>query len=137
VRAVLDSNVIVAALISPGGSPARVLRAWIDGAFDLIVSPLLLDELERVLAYPRLRPQITRDEAAGVVDWLRREAVLLPDPDGLPPLRSPDPGDDYLIVLAAQADAFLVTGDSDLLDLSDRIPVMTPARFLDHLDTAG
>lgn len=60
-RAVLEINVIVSALLSPTGSPARILRAWTDGAFDLIVSPMLLDGLARVLAYPKLRPHITTD----------------------------------------------------------------------------
>jgi predicted nucleic acid-binding protein len=54
-HAILDANVLIAALLSPRGSPARLLRAWMNGAFELIVSPGLLAELERALAYPKLR----------------------------------------------------------------------------------
>lgn len=132
-RAVLEINVIVSALLSPTGSPARILRAWTDGAFDLIVSPMLLDGLARVLAYPKLRPHITTDEAAGIVEWLRREATLLSDPSDTPPIRSTDSADDHLIALAANASAFLVTGDSDLLDLAGRSPVLAPRAFLERL----
>jgi predicted nucleic acid-binding protein len=48
-RVVLDCNVFVSALLSPSGSPAQVLDRWADGDFDVIVSPLLFAELERVL----------------------------------------------------------------------------------------
>lgn len=136
-RAVLDTNVIVSALLAPTGSPAGLLRAWTEGAFDLVASPMLFDELERVLAYPKLRRHVTTDEAADVVGWLRREAILLPDPADPPAIRSVDEADDYLIALAATASAFLVTGDSDLLDLAGRIPVLAPAAFLELLGTDG
>lgn len=59
-RAVLDPNVLVSAVLSPRGAPADVLRAWHDGRFELVVSPHLLDGLERVLAYPKLRPSLPR-----------------------------------------------------------------------------
>jgi predicted nucleic acid-binding protein len=50
VRAVLDTNVLISAFLSPQAAPARAIRAWLDGRFELIVSPLLLAELERALA---------------------------------------------------------------------------------------
>jgi predicted nucleic acid-binding protein len=54
-RAVLDLKVLISAVLSRGGAPARVLEAWISGRFELLVSPLLLAELERALACPKLR----------------------------------------------------------------------------------
>ncbi|MCA1705276.1 MAG: PIN domain-containing protein, partial [Actinobacteria bacterium] len=51
-RAVLDPNVIISAVLSPGGAPARVMTAWLEGRYELVVSPLLLEELERALSYP-------------------------------------------------------------------------------------
>ena len=99
-RAILDPNVIISALLSRDGTPARVLRAWLEGRFDLIVSPLLLDELERALAYPKLAERIKAEEATALIDWLRREAILVEDPAARPTSRSEDPGDDYLLALA-------------------------------------
>jgi predicted nucleic acid-binding protein len=55
VRAVLDPNVLISALISPAGAPREIVTAWTHGSFDLIASPLLLDELHDVLARPRFR----------------------------------------------------------------------------------
>lgn len=129
-RAVLDPNVIISALLSPDGSPARALREWQHGGFELVVSPLLLAELERALAYPKLRRRIPPEETGAVVEWLVRAATVAPDPDGPPPLRSPDPGDDYLIALAAAQSALLVSGDDHLLGLGARLPVYSPGEFL-------
>jgi uncharacterized protein len=114
VRAVLDPNVLISALLSRCGTPARVLRAWLDGAFELIVSDLLRTELERALAYPKPRERAEASEAIEFIELLRRGARTHDDPDGLPSARSPDPGDDYLIALAESAQAMIVSGDRHL-----------------------
>lgn len=129
-RAILDPNVIISALLSRDGTPAKVLRAWLEGRFDLIVTPLLLEELERALAYPKLATHIHGDEAAALIDWLRREALLIRDPEEGPTVRSEDPGDDYLIALVETERAALISGDRHLLALSSELPVLTPREFL-------
>ena len=129
-RAVVDPNVHISALLAPRGAPAAVLRAWTDGGFEVIVSPLLLAELERTLAYPKLRKRIATEDAVQVVEWLRRSATVVEDPEGPPQLRSPDPGDDYLLALAATARAAIVTGDRHLLSLDATLPIYPPAEFL-------
>lgn len=133
-RAVLDPNVIISALLAPAGVPAAVLRAWSSGSFELLVSPLLLAELERALAYPKLRKRIHESEAIGVVKWLRRHATAVPDPEGPPPRASEDPGDDYLIALAAHERTALVSGDRHLLALANELPIYAPADFLALLE---
>lgn len=135
-RAVLDPNVLIAAALSPNGSPARVLRAWLDGAFELVISALLFGELERALGYPKLRKRITGEEARALVALLRDEADLRPDPTDAPPVRSADPGDDYLIALAAANQAIIVSGDRHLLVLADQLPVQSPIAFLAAIDQA-
>ena len=129
-RAILDPNVIISALLSRDGTPARVFRAWLEGRFDLIVSPLLLEELERALAYPKLAERISAEESAAMIEWLRREAILVNDPSGAPTSRSEDPGDDYLLALAEAERAALVSGDRHLLALSSELPVLTAREFL-------
>ena len=132
-RAVLDTNVIISAVLSPGGPPARVLRLWLEGACELVCSPLLIAELERALAYPKLRERIRHEEGAELIDLLGRGALMLDDPVAPPEVLSPDPGDDFLIALAAESKAAIVSGDRHLLGLSHRIPVYTPSEFLDLL----
>jgi putative PIN family toxin of toxin-antitoxin system len=133
-RAVLDVNVIVSGVLSPTGTPAQLLRAWQQGQFELVASPGLLAELERTLAYPKLRERIPRDDAKRLLEWIGSSATMTEDPDDAPPIHSPDPGDDYLIALAAAVSAVLVSGDGHLLDLETDLPIESPARFLERLD---
>lgn len=133
-RAVLDPNVIVSALLSPQGAPARIVREWLDGGYELVVSPLLLAELERVLAYPKLRERVAEAESQELLDLLRRGGELQADPADELPARSPDPGDDYLIALAAAAGAVIVSGDGHLLGLAKYLPVYSPAQFLEVIE---
>jgi uncharacterized protein len=131
---VLDPNVIISALLSPDGAPARALTAWLRGEFELVVSPLLLEELGRALSYPKLRRRIMEQEADQVIRWLQGSAVVATDPTSPPPVRSPDPSDDYLIALAEAERAVLVSGDQHLLGLAGALPVFAPADFLRLLE---
>lgn len=135
-RVVIDSNVLISARLSPHGAPGRLLAAWLDGCFELIVSPTLLAEMAGVLERPKFRRWLTVDEARKFVRTLGASATLIDDPprqwQGLR-----DPNDAYLLTLAraAQAD-YLVSGDGDLTSLDDpRTPVIAPADFLASLDT--
>ena len=134
-RAVLDTNVLISALLSPQGTPARLLVAWLEGHFELIVSPKLLAALERALAYPKLRSRVPADEAREFIGFLSDQATMAPDPPPHPLLRASDPGDDYLLALAAAQSAMLVSGDSHVLELSADLPVQSPRAFLEHLLT--
>jgi hypothetical protein len=133
VRAVLDANVLISAILSPRGTPARLVLAWQAGAFDLVASPLLLAEVRRALAYPKLERLVPSADADAFVAWLGGAAELADDPAGPPPVRSDDPGDGYLIALAATERALLVSGDVHLTSLAPRVPVRTPAEFLADL----
>ncbi len=129
-RAVLDPGVLVSALITPTGAPAKLLLAAREGSFDLIASPLLLEELAAVLKREKFRRYADLAVVAAYLALIRREAQLAPDPDGPPPIRCADSNDDYLIALAHSQNAALISGDRDLLELAGKIPVFTPAEFL-------
>lgn len=135
-RAVLDVNVLISALLSTDGAPARILVAWLNGAFELVVSPLLIEELRRALAYPKIRRRIPVADGERFISIILEGAIRTPDPEGGPPLRSADPDDDYLIAVAVSAGAILVSGDGHLLELADRGPIQTPAEFADLIARA-
>lgn len=107
---------------------------WLAGEFELVVSERLLAEVTRALAYPKLRQRIPDEDAKAFVELLRGTATRADDPAG-PARRSRDPGDDYLVALAAECAAVLVTGDQDLLALADA-PIRSPAAFLATLASA-
>jgi putative PIN family toxin of toxin-antitoxin system len=133
VRAVLDPNVLISAVLSRTGAPAQLLARWLAGGFDLVVSPALLEELARALAYPKLSARIAPADAAAYVSLLRDRAEIAADPPNRP-ARSADPGDDYLIALAATQHAVLVSGDRHLLALAAELPVVSAREFLERLE---
>jgi uncharacterized protein len=132
VRAVLDPNILIAALLSPGGAPAELVSRWLAGEFELVVSETLLAELERAFGYPKLSKRVSAEDAALFITVLRQTSHIAIDPSQ-PPRRSPDPGDDYLPALAEQERAVLVSGDRHLLDLADKFPILTARAFLERL----
>jgi putative PIN family toxin of toxin-antitoxin system len=133
VRVVLDPNVHVSALLAPSGTPAQLILRWFAGDFELVVSEKVLEELERVLGYPKIRSRIAREDAAEFVTLLRDTAVVVTDPPDPRP-RSEDAGDDYLLALAESAEALLVSGDQHLLALANRFPVLTPRELVGTLE---
>jgi putative PIN family toxin of toxin-antitoxin system len=136
-RVVLDPGVLISALITPSGTSARLLLEARAGALEAIVSPLLLEELERVLARKKFRRYVDLDAAREYIALLRRESICAPDPPGPPPVRCPDPGDDYLISLASSQNAIIVSGDRHLLELGNGAPILTPADLLAAISGAG
>lgn len=110
-----------------------MLSAWLEGRFEIIASPGLIDELKRALAYPKLRKRIPEPDAAALVRLIEGGSVMREDPDNPPPI-SKDPGDDYLIALAAGSEAVLISGDRDLLELAPDLPVFSAKKFLEWLE---
>ena len=135
-RAVLDTNVLISALISPSGASAQLLIELRSGGFELIVSPLLLAELREVLSRPKFRRYVAEAEIDAYAELIRREGLVVEDPLPSSEPVGVDPDDEYLIDLAraGQVDA-LVTGDVHLLDLRDVLPMRTPREFIDSLAT--
>jgi uncharacterized protein len=136
VRAVVDVNVLISAVLSARGPSAEILRSTRDGEFELIVSELLIAELDRALAHPKIRKRIPSEKATAYLSWVRGHGALADDPVEPPPMRSPDPDDDYLLALAVSRRAFLVTGDQHLLGIRADLPILTPAQFLLELHSA-
>lgn len=132
-RIVADPNVWVSALISPSGAPAGVLRAVLSDEVVAVATPHLLDELRAVLERDKFRRWVSLADARAYVAALAQKVDLWSDvgPAAKPITR--DPGDDYLAVLAADAQATIVTGDDDLLDADLDPPAMTPRQFLNWL----
>jgi putative PIN family toxin of toxin-antitoxin system len=134
VRAVLDANVLVSALISRVGAPARLLELWIEGEVELVVCKTLLDEVQRTLNRPKISSRVASEDAVRFVRLLGELGEVVGDPEGPPPFHSDDPGDDYLLALAARERTPLVSGDAHVLALSDRLPISSPRAFLEQLE---
>ncbi len=134
-RIVFDTNVFVAAVTSREGVSARLLLAARAGRFQLVVSPVLLDELSDVLDRPKFRRYLSIEDAHRFVDAIREVVVVVDDPpEGDDPITD-DPDDDFLVLLAEAASAaVLVSGDPDLTTVQrPGLVVMTPRAFLEAL----
>ena len=113
----VDTDILVSALLSGTSLPARLIALWRQGGFDLLTSAEQLDELTRVTRYPKIRMRLAPALAGRLVNDLRAVALLVTN---LPTVTvCPDPHDDYLLATAqAGAADYLVTGDKrDLLAL--------------------
>ena len=138
IRAVLDANVLVSSLISPAGPPGQILDAWLEGRFRLFVSAPILEELRRILQYPRIRDRLGEGQITTLLEHLASEAELTKGELELDVLTR-DPSDNAYLACAveAQADA-LVTGISDhFAEAGGRyqgVSILSPRRFLELLE---
>ena len=110
-RVVLDTNILLSALMMRAGTTDAIVRAWRSGTFTLLSCEQQVEELRDCFARPRLVPErIRRNEAGRLINHMRRFAVFYAR---LPTvMRSPDPDDDFLLALAEAGKAdYLVTGD--------------------------
>ena len=136
-RVVLDTNIVLSALVFGGGNSARVRRAWQAGAFTPLVSTATAQELVCVLAYPKFRLNAA-DQEELLADYLPyTTTVRIPDPPPTAP-ECRDPFDVMFLHLAVAGKAkVLVTGDHDLLALAGQtqFTILTLDAFVASLET--
>ena len=109
-RVILDTNVLVAVLIAPGGPPHQLFEAFLADRFALVTSDVQIEEFSRVTRYPAIRSRIHPAQAGRMLNAVRSLSVVL---EVLPVVVvSRDPHDDYLFAMAQASEAdYLVTGD--------------------------
>lgn len=139
IRAVLDANIYVSALIRPQGPPGRILRRLVENqAFQLIGSNAIFDEVRRSVNYPRVRRYLAL-RTEGIDRWIVAIALIAEPTEGRLKLRAveKDPDDDKYLVAALEGHAeYLVSGDSDLLELRDYkgVTIVTAREFLSVIE---
>jgi uncharacterized protein len=134
-RVVLDTNVLVSALIAPGGYPAAIYDAWEDGRFTLLTCAEHLAEVRATLQKPRIAVLIAPYRAGRLINQIKKLAANIAH---LPDVRrSADPDDDFLLALAEAGEAdCLVTGDkSGLLALRKHkgTQIVTARQFTERI----
>ena len=139
-RLVLDTNIVVSALIW-SGTPYKLLQAATDGGVELFSSPMLLAELNRVLAREHLSSRLAKqassaEQAIGFYGELAISVSPLVTPRAVPR----DADDDHVIAAALAAGADLVvSGDADLLSLGsfEGIAIVTASAALARIESSG
>lgn len=138
-RVILDTNVLLSGIISPRGTPARLIEAWLDRRFMLVSHEEQLAELRDVSRRPKIRALVTPAAIGRTVNQITRIADM---PEKLPSVeRSRDPRDDFLLALCEAGDVdWLVTGDkADLLMLHrhGRARIVAAAALAKTLDRSA
>jgi hypothetical protein len=133
IRAVLDTNVLISALLF-SGPPSRLVAAWQASRFQPVLSRPILDEYLRVLAYPKFH--LSAEEIRGLLDeeLLPFVETVRDIPQKVRVGRDPDDAK-FLECALATAAPFVVSGDADLLDLHrvGSVQIVTVAAFLKYL----
>jgi len=131
---VLDTNLIISALLSPQGPPAKIVNLWEEGKFDVAVSDPLLDELERALGYERINKYFRgTDFNRGTFIMHLRETAILVKPQIRLEVIAEDPDDNKILECAvASGSSYIISGDQHLLDIKEHqgIQVLSPAGFV-------
>ena len=131
-RVVLDTGILIAALITADTSPDQVYQAWRKKRFTLVTSGWQLEEFRRASRYERVKKFLKPTEAGNLVNGLKRHATVLkelPDVD-----LSRDPQDNPVLAMAIAGEAdYLVTGDRRGLLSLKRVGttrIVTAAEFM-------
>lgn len=131
-RVVLDTNVLLSALISPHGAPDTIYRAWRAARFEVLTSTTQLAELRRASRYKKFQAVLQPHRVGIMVNNLQRAVVL--ERLSTEGVEADDPSDTFLLAMALSGDAdYLVTGDrrAGLLKRGSigRTRILSPARF--------
>ena len=140
---IVDTNVWVSAFLNPSGPPSRLLHAWLDNRYQVVVSLPLLDELADVLTRPRLirKYPISAADLEEFLQLLIQRSQMIVPTGSVHECRDPD--DDLVLETALLGHAqYVVTRDDDIkrdLDLIERlqthgVTVLSVQQFLAKLD---
>ena len=140
IRVVLDTNVLVSALLSPSGKPAEILRLERNGQIEIVFSPDILMEHWRVLSSQKIR---RRFEERGVsfstveliLKSITRGSIIVPGRTKIEEIRD-DPSDNMFLACAVEGEAdCIISGDRHLkaLESFEGIPILDPAAFLERV----
>jgi uncharacterized protein len=137
-RIILDTNILLSALLSSVGAPGKLLDAWERKAFTLVACDALVAELRDVASRPFFRARLRAGAAELLAAGVRDFSLFCSDlPTGSV---APDPKDSYLLALAETSQAeFLVTGDKELLALKRHksTRIITSAAMIETLKAQG
>lgn len=140
-RVVLDTNGFVSALIAPRSIPAQLLHLAREGKFALVISPKIIQEIRRVLGYPKIaarlkKHQVSTDEVEVFLEKITQAAHLTPGILQVDAVQD-DPADNDILACAVEGEAdFIISGDHHLTDLQSfqGIRIVDPAAFLEFFE---
>ena len=136
-RVVLDTNLVISAILSPEGKPAAILRMVLNAELDLVLSPALLEEISLVLNYEKIRKlfikrSVTPQKIKDALQKIVKTAIVVSGKTKVHRIDK-DPSDNMLLSCAIEGKAdFIISGDHHLTDLIsfEGISIVNPDTFL-------
>lgn len=137
VKATLDTNVLISGFALNDGQPKLIIEYWIDNAFTLVISSLILTEFSEVICRPKIKTRygLSETEIAAAIKLLQTRSILT-SVNFESDIQIRDSKDQFILgtALSGQAD-YLVTGDKDLLVIKHhkkigKLKIVTPSEFL-------
>ena len=133
-RLVLDTNIYVSNLISEKGNPAKIVRWWLEGEFDVLVSQPIIDKILRVTDYERIKKKYAkvRENRLEYAALIAEQALWTEPQQKLDVVIADESDNRYVECAVAGGAQYIVTGDEHLLELVEYegIRVLTPAAFV-------
>lgn len=134
IKIVLDTNEYISGVINKQSNPAKIIQAWRRKKVDLIISPSIKEEVERVVRYPKIKDKyhITEGRIKRLLNNLEKYAIKMKDQIKVDVIKKPS--DNMFLACAIEGEEdFLITGDNKhILKLKEYqgIKIITPAEFL-------
>lgn len=132
-KIVPDANIFVSALISPTGKPAQIVKLWEKEKIEIVTSPAIIDEVTRVISYPKLRKYaLINQEGKRFTRLLAKQTLRVNPPATIHAIKRDESDNRYLECAYYGKAQFIVTGDSHLLELKkyQGIYIVNPMSFL-------
>jgi putative PIN family toxin of toxin-antitoxin system len=134
IKIVVDTNVFLSGILSPGQAPAKLLELILTDKVRLVISPQIIQEISRVIRYPRIikllqKRNLTTQEVEQVILNILRIASITPG-EIIIPQTADDPADDIFLACALEGQAdYIISGDHHLTDLKEfqGVKILTPA----------
>ncbi|NLD39447.1 MAG: putative toxin-antitoxin system toxin component, PIN family [Desulfatiglans sp.] len=138
-RLVVDTNIIISAVLTPGSNPDRLFQTVYDGHLQLILSHAILEEARRVFDYSKIRKALNKRAVTTteIEDFLTKlsQISILVVPETIPNIIKEDPSDNIVLAAALEGHVdFIVSGDQHLTSLKEYrdIRILTPSEFIEE-----
>ncbi len=133
-RIVLDANIYVSSLISTLGNPSKIIERWEQGDFEVMVTQDILDEVGRVLRYPRIVKRHKKDEKKiqRYLKLLSRQTTIVKSTERLSVVKDDESDNRYIECAVAGRANYIISGDNHLLSVGEYkgIVILSPAAFI-------
>lgn len=133
-KIVLDTNIFISGIINSKSNAGRVMQEWRNNSFEIISSFELLEEIKKVLKYPKIA-KITKwdnNKIEEFIEYLHFFTTIV-DISKTNYSFEQDPNDNHIIetYIAGKCD-YLITGDKALLSLKNEFNVISLEHFVTH-----